>query len=87
VALILTLVPCGLSVERCYLLRCPVQSGRSSSAAFRPMAQENLAPWLLCNGLRHRMSASTSGSLASFTRPLSPDPIRLCQHFVKANTR
>jgi len=38
VALILTLVPCGLSVERCYLLRCPVQSGRSSSAAFRPIA-------------------------------------------------
>ena len=27
----------GLSVERCYLLRCPVQSGRSSSAAFRPV--------------------------------------------------
>ena len=27
--------PGGLSVERCYLLRCPVQSGRSSSAPFR----------------------------------------------------
>ena len=28
-----------LTVERCYLLRCPVQSGRSSSAAFRPLHQ------------------------------------------------
>ena len=35
VALILTLGSCDLSVERCYLLRCPVQSGRSSSAPFR----------------------------------------------------
>ena len=25
-----------LTVERCYLLRCPVQSGRSSSAGFPP---------------------------------------------------
>src|SRR5690606_26953822 len=25
----------SLSVERCYLLRCPVQSGRSSSTPFR----------------------------------------------------
>jgi len=27
-----------LTVERCYLLRCPVQSGRSSSAVFPPHA-------------------------------------------------
>ena len=31
--------PRGLSVERCYLLRCPVQSGRSSSAPFRALHQ------------------------------------------------
>jgi len=28
-----------LTVERCYLLRCPVQSGRSSSASFRKLHQ------------------------------------------------
>jgi hypothetical protein len=28
-----------LTVERCYLLRCPVQSGRSSSASFRRLHQ------------------------------------------------
>jgi hypothetical protein len=28
-----------LTVERCYLLRCPTQSGRSSSAPFRDMHQ------------------------------------------------
>jgi len=31
--------PAGLSVERCYLLRCPVQSGRSSSTPFRVSCQ------------------------------------------------
>ena len=28
-----------LTVERCYLLRCPTQSGRSSSAPFRDLHQ------------------------------------------------
>src|SRR6476661_3287355 len=49
-----------LAVERCYLLRCPVQSGRSSSAWF-PTQQLALLPLASC----------TSGGLADFTPALS----------------
>ena len=41
-----------LTVERCYLLRCPVQSGRSSSATFLSLHQRR--PSELHKGIIHR---------------------------------
>ena len=41
-----------LTVERCYLLRCPVQSGRSSSATFLSLHQRR--PSRLHKGIIHR---------------------------------
>ena len=41
-----------LTVERCYLLRCPVQSGRSSSATFLSLHQRR--PSGLHKGIIHR---------------------------------
>ena len=50
-----------LTVERRYLLRCPLQSGRSSSAAFPPLHQRRPSELHICIILR----------------ATSPSPIRL----------
>ena len=45
-----------LTVERCYLLRCPVQSGRSSSARFPGLHQRRSGELhLLIIACRHKL--------------------------------
>ena len=49
-----------LTVERCYLLRCPSQSGRSSSAPFRDLHQRRsgeLHGWIIGVRLASTLSA------------------------------